>query len=40
MRERNNGKKLPQAAEFTLDNVRLPDHEKLRLIVREGSPEC
>ena len=40
MRERNNGKKTPQLAEFTLDNVRLPDHETLRLIVREGSPEC
>jgi diguanylate cyclase (GGDEF)-like protein/PAS domain S-box-containing protein len=33
MTERNNGRK-------TIDNVRLPDHETLRLIAREGSPEC
>jgi predicted signal transduction protein with EAL and GGDEF domain len=29
----------PKVAAFTLDNAMLSDHNKLRLIVREGSPE-
>jgi diguanylate cyclase (GGDEF)-like protein/PAS domain S-box-containing protein len=42
MKERNNGKRTPEPAvvAFTLENMRLPDHETLRLIAREGSLEC
>jgi hypothetical protein len=42
MKERNSGKRTPEPAvvAFTLENMRLPDHETLRLIAREGSLEC
>jgi EAL domain-containing protein (putative c-di-GMP-specific phosphodiesterase class I) len=42
MKESNNGKRRPEpeVVAFTLENIRLPDHDTLRLIAREGSPEC
>ena len=42
MKGRNNGKRTPEpkVAAFTLDKVRLPNRDKLTLIVREGSSGC
>ncbi len=42
MKESNNGKRRPEpeVVAFTIENIRLPDHDTLRLIAREGSPEC